>query len=311
MSNIALIFPGQGSQSVGMGKDFFDNSNFAKELFERVDNILGKSLSETCFNGPEEDLKQTTNTQPAILAVSIIAYEMLKSKCDLSFKYAAGHSLGEYSALYATGVLDLESSLKLVKRRSELMDAAPAGAMAAIIGLDQDKLEDIAKEVSASGVFTIANYNTPQQLVVSGEKDAVDLACTLAKEAGAKRALPLPVSGAFHSPLMQKPAEEFAQEVTKYIYTTPVVPVITNIDAKPTTEGFDAKLVKQIHSSVRWTQTLQLMQQSGVDTFIEIGPGKVLSGMVKKIDRKLNVLNVENMASLDATLSALGAKCNV
>ncbi|MEW5819333.1 MAG: ACP S-malonyltransferase [Cyanobacteriota bacterium] len=311
MLNIALIFPGQGSQSVGMGKDFFDNTDIAKEIFKKADEILEKPLSEICFEGPEDSLKQTINTQPAILTVSIIAYEVLKSKYNLIFKYTAGHSLGEYSALYASEVLDFETCLKLVKKRSEAMDEAPNGAMTAIMGLQQEKLEEIINEVSAEGIVSIANYNTPEQLVITGAPESVDLAGSKAKEAGAKRVLPLPVSGAFHSALMKKPSNEFAQESRNYKFSTAKVPVITNIDAVPTTEGFNDKLVSQIYSSVRWTQTIEYMKGNGIETFIELGPGKVLSGMVKKIDRKLNVLNVADMASLDATLSALGVKLNV
>lgn len=203
MSNIALIFPGQGSQKVGMGKDLYENSDIAKNLFNKIDSILGKELSTLCFDGPEEELKKTINTQPAIVAVSIIAYETLKEKHNLDVKFTAGHSLGEYSALYASGVLDLESTIKLVKWRSECMDAAPSGAMTAIVGLAQEKLEEIVNEVSQKGVVAIANYNTPEQLVITGDPAMVEEAGAMAKEAGAKRVLPLPVSGAFHSPLMQ------------------------------------------------------------------------------------------------------------
>ncbi|MGD9580692.1 MAG: ACP S-malonyltransferase [Vampirovibrionia bacterium] len=311
MSNIALIFPGQGSQVVGMGKDLYENSDIAKDLFDKIDGILGKKLSTLCFEGPEEELKQTINTQPAIVAVSIIAYETLKAKYDINFKYTAGHSLGEYSALYASGVLDLESTINLVKRRSECMDAAPSGAMTAIVGLEQTKLEDIISEVSKEGIVAIANYNTPEQLVITGDPEMVTKAGEMAKEAGAKRVIPLPVSGAFHSPLMQQPADEFASSISLYNFNNASVPVVTNIDALSTTEGFDQKLVKQIYSSVMWTQSVELMKQNGVDTFIEVGPGKVLSGMVKKIDRKLNVLNVADMASLEATLNNLSSALSV
>lgn len=311
MSNIALIFPGQGSQVVGMGKDFYENSNIAKDIFQKVDSILNKPLSKLCFNGPEEDLKRTINTQPAILTVSIIAFEILRSKFNIEFKYTAGHSLGEYSALYASNVLDLETAVNLVKKRSELMDKASFGTMVAIVGLNQPDLENIVKQASSKGVINIANYNTPEQLVITGESEAVDFAANLAQQAGAKRTIPLQVSGAFHSSFMIKPSEEFSKEVSKYTFNAPEVPVVTNIDALPSNEGFDQKLVKQIYSSVRWTQTIEFMKSAGIDTFIEIGPGKVLSGMVKKIDRKLNTLNIEDMGSLDSTLSFLGAKLNV
>jgi [acyl-carrier-protein] S-malonyltransferase len=311
MSKLALIFPGQGSQTVGMGKNFFENADRAREVFHSVDSIMEKSLSQICFEGPDVELTQTIHTQPAILTVSIIAYELLKSKTDIDFSFVAGHSLGEYSALYAAGVLDLESVVKLVKKRSELMNNAPKGAMTAILGLSQDKVKEITDQASQNGVVTVANYNTMDQIVISGESAAVEYAGSLAKEAGAKRAIALPVSGAFHSPLMKEPAAEFEKEVNQYTFNKARIPVITNIDAEPTTEGFDHKLVKQIYSSVMWTQTLQKMKDAGVDTFIEVGPGKILAGMVKKFDRKLRVYNVFDMESLETTLNVLSEKVNV
>lgn len=311
MANIALIFPGQGSQAIGMGKDFYEKSDIAKNIFNQADSILGRSLSKICFEGPEEELKQTINTQPAILTVSVIAYEVLKSELNLNIKFTAGHSLGEYSALYASQVLDFANTLKLVKKRSELMNNAPSGAMSAIIGLNQELLEQSVKQASSKGIVAIANYNTPDQLVITGEKDAVELAGNLASEAGAKRVIPLPVSGAFHSPLMEAPAKEFAHEVTQYLYNKAQAPVVTNIDANPTVDGFDQKLVKQIYSSVLWTQTIVYMKNNGIDTYIELGPGKVLSGMVKKIDRNLQIFNVEDYSSLEKTLASLKELANV
>lgn len=311
MSNLAIVFPGQGSQVVGMGKDLNDNYEIAQKVFNKFDEILDKPLSKICFEGPEEDLKLTINTQPAILAVSIAAFEVLKSKCPINFNYTAGHSLGEYAALYASNVIDLETSIKLVKRRAELMSSAPGGSMLAVLNFDLSKIESIIKEASATGIITIANYNTPEQVVISGEKKAVDLAMTLLKEAGARKIIPLQVSGAFHSLLMKEPANEFNNEVLKYNFNKANKPVITNIDAKATNEGFDQKLVKQIYSSVLWTQTMELLKSSDVDTIIEFGPGKVLAGMFKKYDRSFNVYNVADISTLETTISSLKTKISV
>lgn len=305
MSNVALIFPGQGSQAVGMGKDLYENSDIAKSVFQKVDDVLGRPMSEICFEGPEEALKETTNTQPAILAVSLAAFEALKNATPIEPAFTAGHSLGEYSALYASGVLGLESVIKLINRRAELMSKAPAGTMAAVLGLSQDVVEEVVRKASDKGIVTVANYNTPEQMVISGEQVAVEAAMALAKEAGAKRVLPLAVSGGFHSPLMKDASEQFAAEVAAHKFYMAHTPVITNVDAEISKDGFDEKLVKQIYGSVYWTQAIEKMAAAGVDTFIEIGHGKVLAGMVKKIDRKLKVLNVSDMVSLEATVNAL------
>lgn len=305
MSKVAFVFPGQGSQYIGMGKDLYEKYEVARKVFDEFDFILEKNLSNLCFEGNEEDLKQTINSQPAILAVSIAAYEVLKSKCNIVPDYLAGHSLGEYSALYVAGVINLPEIIKLVQKRAELMNEAPAGSMIAILGMDDDKLQQTIQEASTAGVICAANYNTPDQTVISGETIAVEKANELAKELGAKRVIPLAVSGAFHSPLMKPIAENF----TKYVNNTNVndahIAVVTNVDARPTVDKaeFSSKMIKQIYSSVYWKQTINTMVEQGVDTFIEIGPGKVLSGMIKKICKTANVYNVSDVESLEKMLS--------
>jgi [acyl-carrier-protein] S-malonyltransferase len=310
MTKTALIFPGQGSQYVGMGKDFYDSSSTAKKIFDKFDQILNYSLSNICFNGPEEDLKQTINTQPAILAVSIAAYELLNEQCEIKPVFTAGHSLGEYAALYASGVIGLEDAIKIVKTRAGLMSNAQTGSMSAIIGLDDDKLAEVLKNASKSGQISVANYNTPDQTVITGEENAITEANKLAIEAGAKRAILLPVSGAFHSPLMKDASIKFAQSLGQYSINNASIPVITNVDAKITNDAaeFSAKMSDQIYSSVYWKQSVSLMLDNGVENFIEIGPGKVLSGMIKKISRQSNVYNISDMASLQTVADSICGK---
>ncbi|OGH96176.1 MAG: [acyl-carrier-protein] S-malonyltransferase [Candidatus Melainabacteria bacterium GWF2_32_7] len=313
MSKIAFIFPGQGSQYVGMGLDFYNSSETAKKIFNQFNEVLGKNLSGICFEGPEEDLKQTINTQPGILAISIAAYLLLKEKTGIKPDYVAGHSLGEYAALYAAGVVELEDVIKLVQRRSELMSQAQAGSMTAILGMDDEKLAEMLKKASVHGIVTVANYNTPDQTVITGEVKAVEAANQVASEIGAKRVIPLAVSGAFHSPVMKEASDQFADWVANFNIKDATVPVITNVDAKPTTkkEEFSLKMVDQIYSSVYWKQSISYMIEQGVDTFIEIGPGKVLSGMVKKISRPAKVYNVADMATLEEVINTLNIQVTV
>lgn len=308
MAKLAVIFPGQGAQSVGMGKSLFENSNKAKEIFETANSVLGKSISDICFEGPEETLQQTINTQPAILTTSIAAFEALKSKLDLNIDYTAGHSLGEYAAMYTAGVFSLEDILKLISKRAELMNKAATstkGTMAAVLGLNKDKIEDVLDSVS--GIVSVANFNSPEQIVITGEIEAVNTAMEKLKEAGAKRVIPLSVSGAFHSELMKETGEEFKNFVAEFSANDSNISVITNVDAEITTnaDDFKNKMPEQIYSSVYWTQTIEKMISLGVDTFVEVGPGKVLAGLNKKINSEIKTYNVYDFDSLNATIEAL------
>lgn len=307
MSKIAFIFPGQGSQYVGMGMDFYNSSEKAKEIFDKFDFILGRKLTDICFNGPEDELKQTVNTQPGILAVSIAAYSLLREKTGIVPDFVAGHSLGEYGALYSAGVVSLDDVIKLVQKRSELMSQAKSGSMTAILGLNDEKLAELTEKSSVYGLVSVANYNTPDQIVITGETVAVEAANKLASELGAKRVIPLPVSGAFHSNLMKEASVQFADCVRNFNIQDASIPVITNVDAMPTVDKneFTAKMVDQIHSSVYWKQSIEYMVNQGVEIFVEIGPGKVLAGMVKKISRSAKVYNVNDIATLNDVANSL------
>ena len=305
MGKIAFIFPGQGAQSVGMCKDVYEHSAVGKEVYDRFDAIIGRKLTNVCFNGPEEDLKQTINTQPAILATSLALLEALKEKTDITPDFVAGHSLGEYGALYTAGVLSLDDTIKAIAKRAELMSQAKSGSMAAVLGLSQDVLEEIISGVD--GVVSIANYNTPEQLVITGEEQAVAEVSKLASEKGAKRVIPLAVSGAFHSALMKPAGEEFALFVKDLKFNDASIPVVTNVDAKETTKGsdFEEKMPRQIYSSVYWTQIIQHMMSQGVDTMIEIGPGSVLMGLNRKISRDIKTYSVSNLEAVEKTVNEL------
>ena len=304
---IAFLFPGQGSQAVGMGKDLYDNYTAAKNVFDTADKTLGKSITTLCFEGPDEDLKQTVNTQPSIVTMSIAALESLKSQLDVSVDYVAGHSLGEYCAMYAAGVMSLETTLKAIQKRADLMGATKGGAMAAVLNASEEALKESLKEASEVGYVDVANYNSPAQVVITGDEKAVAKAGELLLAKGARRVVPLAVSGAFHSKFMENAGHEFEKLTADLDLSNAEIPVITNVDAEPTTSAADfrVKMPKQIYSSVHWTQTIEKMAADGVEIFVEIGPGKVLAGLNKKIVPEAKVYNVFDKASLEATLDAL------
>lgn len=304
---IAFLFPGQGAQAVGMGKDVAEASVAAKNVYDVADNVLGKSVSTLCFEGPEDSLKQTVNTQPCIVTTSIALLEALKEELDIKPDYVAGHSLGEYCAMYTAGVMDLETALKAIQKRADLMSEARGGSMAAVLNASEEQLEASLAEGSKVGYVDVANYNSPAQVVITGAEDAVKATSDYLLANGVRRVVPLAVSGAFHSKFMENAGNEFAGFVSGLELSDAKMPVVTNVDAQETVSAneFMAKMPKQIYSSVHWTQTIQNMVANGVDTFVEIGPGKVLAGLNKKINAEVKTYNVFDKASLDATVASL------
>lgn len=299
----AFVFPGQGSQFAGMGKDLAENFPAARRVFEEADEALGFDLARLCFEGPEEDLKLTANTQPAILTVSIAALRALESETGISPDCAAGHSLGEYSALVCAGALDFADAVRTVRRRGIFMqEAVPVGvgAMAAVMGLEGEPLEEVCRAAAQGEIVSPANFNSPGQVVIAGHAGAVERAIALAREKGAKRALPLPVSAPFHCALME-PAGERLAGVLEGIEVKPLrIPVVTNVEAAPNGDSSRIRdlLVRQVSAPVRWEESVAAMAAMGVELFVEIGPGKVLAGLIKRIAKTIPVQNVEDTASL-------------
>ena len=305
----AFIFPGQGSQYAGMGQDLHDRYPEAREAFDTADRVLGFSLSSLCFTGPEESLKLTENTQPAILTVSVAACRVLQAK-GIRPDVVAGHSLGEYSALVAAGALRLEDGVALVRRRGRYMqEAVPAGvgAMAALLGVDLATVESICARAAQGEVVAPANLNSESQIVIAGHQAAVERAAAMAKEAGAKRAIMLQVSAPFHCELLKPAEQRLAPEIDACAFTDPCCSVVTNVDAQPIATAAAARdgLKRQVSRPVRWQQSIQWMLAQGVDTFVELGPGKVLSGLVRAADKSARTFNVEDEKSLENAFSGL------
>ncbi len=309
MGKLAFIFPGQGSQRAGMGKELAEQFPAARAVFDQADQALEFSLSKLCFEGPEEELKLTANTQPAILTTSVAAYRVLEEK-GIVPDYVAGHSLGEYSALVASGCLSLSEAVVTVRNRGTYMqEAVPAGqgAMAALLGLPLPKVQQVCEQAAQGQVVVPANLNSPGQIVISGHKEAVERAAAAAKDAGAKRAVLLPVSAPFHSSLLQPAAARLESDFQRIRFGGLSIPLVTNVDAEviETPQAARDALLRQVPAPVRWEESMRKLIELGCDCFIEVGPGKVLAGLQRQIDRSVRALSVEDPASLEKTLAGL------
>ena len=308
---LAFVFPGQGSQKVGMGRSLHGAAAESRAVFDEADGALGFPLSRLCFEGPEDELQLTANTQPAILAASVAAARALAAR-GVEPQWVAGHSLGEYSALVAAGVLSLRDAVVAVRRRGQYMqEAVPVGegAMAAILALELAAIEQACREAAQGQVVSPANINSPGQVVIAGHAAAVDRASELCKKAGAKRAIRLPVSAPFHCALMKPAQERLARDLEGIAFSAPKLPLVNNVDATVVraAEACRDGLVRQVSGTVRWQESVERLVREGVDTFVEVGPGTVLSGLVKKIDKNVRALSVEDPPSLEATAAALQA----
>jgi [acyl-carrier-protein] S-malonyltransferase len=306
----ALVFPGQGSQYVGMGKDWYDNFEIARKMYDQADSVVGINISKISFAGPEDDIKKTAITQPAIFIHSAVAYEVLKERLGGKFQIsaAAGHSLGEYSALYAAGSIDFAECLRLVRFRGELMQwcgEVRPGTMAAIIGLDEKRVGMICNEISNEGVVQPANFNSPGQVVISGDVPAVKLAMERCKSEGAKMVKELFVSGAFHSPLMEPALKEFEKALERAIIKSPRFPVYSNVTAQPVRDALSIRklLLEQLTKPVLWYQSIENMRAVGINIFLEVGPGKVLQGLIKRICAECETYGVDKLSDLKSFAS--------
>ena len=309
MSRVAFLFPGQGSQYSGMGRELFESFASARAVFEQADRALGFSLSELCFRGSEEDLKLTANTQPALLTVSVATYRVLEEK-GVRPDFVAGHSLGEYSALVAAGSLEFEAAVRLVRARGQYMqEAVPAGlgAMAAILGLRPSEVAGICRKAAENEIVAPANLNSPEQTVISGHAAAVKRAVELASAGGAKRAVILPVSAPFHSELMRPAQERLEKDLRQTKFAPLRIPLVTNVDVAVITSGDEAReaLIRQVTLPVRWEESMRELIEQGAGTFVEVGAGRVLSGLLRQIERSVHCFNVEDPKSLGTALERL------
>lgn len=307
MVKLAFVFPGQGSQYVGMGRELWDQFAVAREIFEQADAALGFPISRLCFEGPAEELNQTVHTQPAILTVSIAALKALQQTFPVAPAMLAGHSLGEYSAMVAAGAMTFTDAVRLVRQRGRLMqEAAPAGGMmAAVLGLGREQVIQSCRQAADAGTVEPANFNCPGQVVISGSAAGVNRAMELCKAAGAKRCIPLAVSGPFHSSYMQTAGRQLAEALARLAVADLAVPVVSNVTARAVKTAAEARalLAQGVYNPVRWEDCVQFMAENGITTMVEIGPGKVLTGLVKKISKEMQTMNIEDRASLEKVLA--------